>query len=197
MQNIPSDILVHIFGYLPGLSLISLSSVCRSFNELVATEKLWKDLMNNIGWQHVFMYQYLANLQTVPGKAAFLACVRPNIRVSITIPPVKTFSWLTSLFGTPPPPKRQVSYIVTPKKSHIKCILLGQSGVGKTSLLTRIVRDTYQAYNTSIGYSLQTMFSAYFRASYDLKKVQIKDPITNALLEVKLEIWVPNNLAKA
>ena len=56
MQQVPSDILLQIFGYLPGLALISVSLVCRSFNKLASTEKLWKDLMNNIGWQYVFMY---------------------------------------------------------------------------------------------------------------------------------------------
>ena len=55
MQRLPTDVLLHIFGYLPGIYLFSLSSVSKSFNKLIATENIWEEIMKQLKWHYVML----------------------------------------------------------------------------------------------------------------------------------------------
>jgi DNA replication protein DnaC len=81
--------------------------------------------------------------QESPAKEILKAKLREGLKVTYTQTPPSTFAWFLSFFYTPKIQLQKTITFTLPYRKNFKCIFLGKGGVGKTSLIERLVSNTF------------------------------------------------------
>jgi hypothetical protein len=157
VHGLPNDVWLEIFTHLPVLSLISCSSVSRTFCRIADTESLWKNLTQSMGWYCVCSI-IMSHLQSKrsPVKENFIYKLKTALEQKDSAP-LSGFAWFSSFFSHSTTPKKTLRFTLNEQNQSIhkyKCIFLGGTSAGKTSAIYRIVNDRFQRNLSTIGYEM-------------------------------------------
>ena len=118
--------------------------------------------------------------------------IKQHIRITKVQPPQLTaLARLKTLHIPPPPPKKELAFIINPNHKQCKSVFIGQANVGKTSLATRIGINDF--YDDHIGYF--TIRFTLIISAFHIKHVQAKDPATKQVTDVEIALWVNSTIS--